>query len=55
MLREALPVANRLGIDPALLTCDWDNLASQRVIEANGGILEDRRGQKLRYWVRTGP
>lgn len=54
MLRAALPVAHELGIDPALLTCDHDNLASARVIESADGVLEDRRGRKLRYWVPTG-
>lgn len=54
MLREALPVAHRLGLDPVLLTCDHDNVASRRVIESNGGVYEDRRGEKLRYWIATG-
>jgi predicted acetyltransferase len=53
MLGAALPVARRLGIDPALITCDEDNVASRKVIEANGGILEDTRNGKLRYWVPT--
>lgn len=53
MLAAALPVARRLGIDPALVTCDDTNGASRRVIEANGGVLEDQRGEKLRYWVAT--
>lgn len=53
MLRAALPVAHRLGVDPALVTCDEDNVASRKVIEANGGVFEDRRGVKLRYWVAT--
>jgi predicted acetyltransferase len=55
MLRAALPVARRLGIEQALVTCDFDNVASRRVIERNGGILEDQRGGKLRFWVPTGP
>lgn len=55
MLRQALPVAHGLGIDPALVTCDVDNVGSRRVIEANGGKLEDERHGKLRYWVRTRP
>ena len=50
-LRQVLPHAAALGIDPALLTCDLDNVASARVIEANGGVLEDVRGTKKRYWV----
>lgn len=53
MLREALPLARGLGIDPALITCDEDNLASRAVIERNGGVLEDRRGGTRRYWVAT--
>jgi len=55
MLRAVLPHAHRLDIDPALVTCDVDNLASVRVIEASGGLLEDVRGGKRRYWVPTSP
>jgi predicted acetyltransferase len=54
MLREALPLARRLGVDPALVTCDVSNTASRKVIEANGGVLEDERHGKLRFWVPTG-
>jgi predicted acetyltransferase len=54
MLRAALPVARRLGIASALVTCDVTNVASRKVIEANGGVLDDRRGDKLRFWVPTG-
>lgn len=53
MLAAALPIARDLGIDPALVTCDEDNVASRRVIERNGGVLEDKRGNKLRFWVPT--
>jgi predicted acetyltransferase len=55
MLRAALPVAHQLDIERALITCDWDNVGSRKTIEANGGIYEDRRGVKLRYWVPTFP
>ncbi|MBQ1049688.1 GNAT family N-acetyltransferase [Micromonospora sp. C51] len=51
MLRAALPVARSLGIESALVMCDVDNVASRRVIESNGGILENRCGGKLRFWV----
>jgi predicted acetyltransferase len=54
MLGEALPVARALGLDQVLVTCDSDNVASRKVIEANGGRYEDIRGNKLRYWIRTG-
>ncbi len=55
MLRRALPVAAGLGIDSALVTCDTGNVASRRVIESDSGVLEDERGDKLRFWVRTSP
>jgi predicted acetyltransferase len=48
-----LPLAAARGIDRVLVTCDLDNVGSRAVIEANGGVLEDRRGEKLRYWVPT--
>jgi len=51
MLAAALPLAQALGIDPVLVTCDEDNVGSRKVIEANHGVLEDKRGVKLRYWV----
>ncbi|WP_439938993.1 GNAT family N-acetyltransferase [Nocardia sp. N13] len=53
MLRQSLPWARDLGIGPALVTCDDDNVGSIRVIENAGGALEDVRGIKRRYWVPT--
>ena len=53
MLKQSLAWARGLGIDPALVTCDDDNVGSIRVIEAAGGALEDVRGKKRRYWVPT--
>lgn len=53
MLRDVLPHARALGIGSVLLTCDEDNVASAKVIEAAGGVLQDRRGIKRRYWVPT--
>lgn len=55
MLLAALPVARALGIDSALVTCDVDNVGSRRVIERNGGVFEDERSGKLRFWVPTAP
>ena len=40
-----------LGVDRALITCDDDNLASAATILRNGGVLEDVRNGKRRYWV----
>ena len=53
MLAAALPLAHALGIDSALVTCDVSNPASRRVIERNGGVLENQRGSTLRFWVST--
>jgi predicted acetyltransferase len=50
-----LPISNARGIDPVLVTCDDDNVPSRKVIEANGGVLEDVRNGKLRFWVPTHP
>lgn len=52
-LRHALELAAAKGLDPVLLTCDLDNIASARTIEAAGGVLEDEREGKRRYWIRT--
>ncbi|GAA4588507.1 putative acetyltransferase [Actinoplanes octamycinicus] len=54
MLHDALPFARALGITSALLTCDVDNVISRRVIERNGGVLQDRHGDKWRFWLPTG-
>ena len=53
MLAAALPIVRDLGIDPALVTCDATNTASRQVIESNGVVFEDRREDKLRFWVPT--
>ncbi len=52
-LRQVLELAASKGLDPVLLTCDVDNVASARTIEAAGGMLEDERQGKRRYWVPT--
>ena len=49
-----LPVAAARGLDQVLVTCDEDNVASRKVIEANGGVLEDVRNTKMRFWIPTG-
>lgn len=52
-LRLALGLAAARGIDPALVTCDADNVASARTIARAGGVLEDERAGSRRYWVPT--
>ncbi len=51
MLIEGLARARDLGIEQALVTCDHDNVGSQTIVERAGGVLDDKRGVKLRYWV----
>ena len=57
MLAEALPRARALGLDAVLLTCAPDNVASIRVIEQNGGVLEaeeffaPENRVVRRYWI----
>ena len=57
MLALALEKARALGIKRALITCDDDNIASARMIEKNGGKLQDKvmnEGHKVptrRYWI----
>ena len=59
ILSLALPKAKELGIQKVLLTCDETNTASRRIIEKNGGILENKVPNpetgidKLRYWVNS--
>lgn len=42
MLRLALTEAKKLGILEALVTCNDTNLASARVMEKNGFVMEDK-------------
>lgn len=52
-LADALPIARELGFPRVLLTCDEDNAGSRATIEKNGGVYEDTRNGKRRYWVDT--
>ena len=57
ILKLALAEAKKLGILKALVTFDDTNTGSCKIIEANGGILEDKveNGKdnplKRRYWI----
>jgi predicted acetyltransferase len=51
MLADAIRYAEERATGPLLITCDVNNRASRRVIEANGGRLEDTRKGVARYWV----
>lgn len=54
-LEQTLELAAEMGMPRVLITCREDNLASRRVIEHVGGVLEDVRGGMRRCWVELGP
>jgi predicted acetyltransferase len=62
-LAAMLPIAAAEGLPVVDITTDLDNVASQRVIEANGGVLVERftklpsagGGPALRFEIHTGP
>ncbi len=67
ILELTLQRCRALGLERVLVTCDEDNVASRRIIEANGGLFESgmvmdaaiaraegrggRQIHKLRYWI----
>ncbi len=62
--KEALSLglieAGKLGLKKVLVTCDETNIGSRKIIEANGGVLEniiegESAGQpsKMRYWIQV--
>ena len=57
ILKLALQRLRHAGVERALLTCYDHNIGSQKIIEANGGVLEnvidDPRdgGKSRRYWI----
>ena len=56
MLRQALLLCREeYKLPRCLVTCDSDNIASSRTIEANGGVLEntvaDGARMVKRYWI----
>jgi predicted acetyltransferase len=55
-LTLAIQEAKGLGLTRVLVTCDSDNEGSRKIIEANGGILENEVQSAigpnwLRYWI----
>lgn len=58
MLHQSIEVLRDRGVDRVLVTCNDDNVASARVIETNGGVLESvipnqdpQDVPKRRYWI----
>ena len=59
ILELGLKIAKEIGINKVLITCDDDNIGSYRIIEKNGGALENKventdQGETFltrRYWI----
>lgn len=57
ILKLTLEKARELGLEKVLVTCDEDNAASAKIIERNGGVLENTHQEdnmeapKRRYWI----
>lgn len=57
ILRLGLEKAKVLGLKKVLITCDFDNEGSIKIIEGNGGVLEStiyheiKEKQLRRYWI----
>ena len=55
ILALGLKKAKKMGIKKALVTCNDDNIGSWKIIEANGGILQNKikyKGKWIRrYWI----
>ncbi len=57
ILKLALIEAKKLGLSRVLITCDEENIGSAKIIEKNGGVLENIFVQsnnlpnKKRYWI----
>lgn len=59
ILKLTLEKARELGLSRVLVTCDSDNATSARIIQNNGGVLENeiviKDSDKIvsRYWIVT--
>ena len=57
MLKEGLKFYKNRGYEKVLITCDVNNIASAKTIEACGGeleniIKEDELHSTKRYWIK---
>lgn len=52
ILKKMLVEAEKKNISEVLLTCHMDNVPSRKVIEANGGVLQDIFEGRRRYWIK---
>ena len=57
ILEFVLKEAEKMDMDKILVTCDETNVASRKIIEANGGVFEKKTDmgsdapKKLKFWI----
>ena len=51
MLSLCLDLLRKEGLNRVLITCNTDNIGSQKIIENNMGILENIINGSRRYWI----
>ncbi|WP_446899870.1 GNAT family N-acetyltransferase [Clostridium sp. LBM24168] len=59
LLRQALLKSKSMNLHDVLITCNDDNIGSSKIIEKNGGLLENKLENKVngkqiltrRYWI----
>jgi predicted acetyltransferase len=51
MLAGGLAECRRLGLDRVLITCGPGNIASRKVILANGGVPDGQSEGEDRFWI----
>ena len=53
ILRLLLKKADEIGLEKVLVTVDLDNIASQAVALANGGVITGRTDENVLIWIDT--
>ena len=53
ILRLLLKKADEIGLEKVLVTVDLDNIASQAVALANGGVITGRTDESVLIWIDT--
>ena len=53
ILRLLLKKADEIGLEKVLVTVDLDNIASQAVALANGGVITRRTDESVLIWIDT--
>lgn len=52
LLRLLLIEAKKIGLEKVLITIHSDNIASQKVALANGGVITEKTEERVYIWIR---